>query len=492
MRLGRLLAYFSTSPAIRLLHAANAPFVINFFDHVFKQASRITLSHSELLSALVAYQDELSETHPGILSSRADSYLNDWCSAESRWLQRLLEAERDEPLYQLTPHTEDVLIFLDLALNKDLGFVGTESRLKLVIDTLSDLVIGSSDDPEVRLQHLRAEHARIALEIEQIEATGQVAKYQPGQIRERFATAVTLLRQLQGDFRAVEESFRHITVEVQQRQIAGSDSRGGILEFALDSEDVLKREDQGVSFYAFVSLILSPQQTEKLEMIIRGVRQITELVQQHEGLETIRSMVTLLQREAEKVMRTNHRLSATLRRLLDDRTHADRQRVAFLLREIQGQAVSLAGSPASVNVGLTLDLELRLESPLRRAFWNEPPKFDSVDLTSFQPDADARQRAFEQLAALHHINWRELRVRIRQLLALEHAPTLRSLLAIHPINGVVEVIAYLQIAMDDGHQIDRRANETLILRPKAPHERSLLITVPQVTFLPNRKNGYAR
>ncbi|BBO31067.1 DUF3375 domain-containing protein [Lacipirellula parvula] len=493
MRLGRLLTYFSTSPAIRLLHATNAPFIITFFEQVFKQASRITLPHSELFTALVAYQEELSETHPGVLSSRADSYLNDWCSAESRWLQRLLESGRDEPLYQLTPHSEDVLVFLDRALDKDLGFVGTESRLKLVIDTLSDLVIGSSDDPEVRLQHLRAEYARIASEIEQIEATGQVAKYQPGQIRERFATAVTLLRQLQGDFRAVEESFRRITVEVQQRQIAGSGSRGGILEFALDSEDFLKREDQGVSFYAFVSLILSPQQTAKLETVIRGVRQITELTQQHEGLETIRSMVTLLQREAEKVMRTNHRLSATLRRLLDDRTHADRQRIAHLLREIQGQAISLAGSPASTSVGLTLDLELTLESPLRRAFWTEPPKFEAVDLTSYQPDADARQHAFEQLAALHHINWRELRVRIRQALALEHAPTLHDLLAIHPLNGgVVEVIAYLQIAMDDGHQIDRRASETLILRPKTPHGRSLLITVPRITFLSTQRNGHAR
>src|SRR5205823_2088548 len=122
-------------------------------------------------------------------------------------------------------------------------------------------------------------------------------------------------------------------------------TRGRILEFALDAEDLLKQEDQGVSFYEFVRLILSPSQTERLEKVIQEVRHIPELATQQEGLESLRSMVTLLQNEAEKVMRTNQRLSATLRRLLDARAHAERQRVAQLLREIRGEAVSLADQP---------------------------------------------------------------------------------------------------------------------------------------------------
>src|SRR5262249_19687957 len=153
---------------------------------------------------------------------------------------------RHEPVYQLTPHTEDVLTFLGHALEQDLGFVGTESWLRLVIDTLADLVIGASDDPATRLGHLQAERLRIDQEIRRIESEGVVNRYQPAQIRERFDAAVSLLKQFQGDFRAVEEKFREITRQVQQRETEGRDTRGGILAFALDSEDVLKREDQGV------------------------------------------------------------------------------------------------------------------------------------------------------------------------------------------------------------------------------------------------------
>jgi len=36
-----------------------------------------------------------------------------------------------------------VFVFLDRVLDQDLWFVGTESRLRLVIETLSDLVVGS-------------------------------------------------------------------------------------------------------------------------------------------------------------------------------------------------------------------------------------------------------------------------------------------------------------------------------------------------------------
>lgn len=119
-----------------------------------------------------------------------------------------------------------------------------------------------------------SERDRDLAETAQIESDGKISKYQPAQIRERFSTVVSLLRQLQRDFRAVEDSFRDIASQVQRRQQVGQQSRGTILEFALDAEDLLKKEDQGVSFYEFVRLNLSPSQTEHLEGVIDKVRRI--------------------------------------------------------------------------------------------------------------------------------------------------------------------------------------------------------------------------
>ncbi|WP_417848839.1 DUF3375 domain-containing protein [Thalassoglobus sp.] len=492
MRLGKLQVYFETSPALSLLRARNAPFVVDFLEQQFKQPGRIVVPHSELIASLVLYLDELQESHPGRMTDKPEAYLTQWCSPESRYLQRFLEAGRDEPVYQLTPHTEDVFVFLDRVLDRDLGFVGTESRLKLVIETLSDLVIGASDDPEIRLAHLRAERDRLQAEIEQIERDGQISKYQPAQIRERFSTAVSLLRQLQGDFRAVEDSFREITLQVQKRQQGGMESRGMILEFALDAEDLLKQEDQGVSFYEFFNLIQSPSQIDRLEKVIREVRRIPELLEQREGLETVRNMVTLLQNEAEKVMRTNQRLSATLRRLLDARAFAERQRVARLLQEIQRLAISYGGETGAEEPGVALELAVNIESPFRRSFWVEPARFESVELDCFTPDADERRGVFEDFAALKHLDWHQMRDHIRHLLATDETPTLTELVARYPVtSGVVELVGYLQIASEDGHLIDPVTKESIVIPANEAEDHGYVVTVPRVTFLPPRRNGHA-
>ena len=160
-----------------------------------------------------------------------------------------------------------------------------------------------------------------------------------------------------------KKNFKEITQQVQQRQNEGRDTRGGILEFALDAEDILKRKDQGISFHEFVRFILSPSQQDKLQTIIQQLVRIEELAEQVEGLETVGHMVPLLLAEAEKVMRTNQRLSATLRRLLDVNAYRDRQRVAELLREIMGLAASLASQPPKDTVGVDVETKIEIASP---------------------------------------------------------------------------------------------------------------------------------
>ncbi len=341
---------------------------------------------------------------------------HDWCAGDSRWLHRFLEANRNEPVYQLTPHTEDVFVFLDRAMQSDPGFVGTESRLKLIISTLADLVAGASSDPEVHLRHLRAERDRIDQAIVRIERDGVAERHEPAATREQFAMAVSLLKQLMGDFRAVEDRFREITHDVQRRQNQGRETRGSILEYALDSEDLLKKEDQGVSFYEFVRFILSPAQQEKLQEIITELGRLEAIARQVDGLATVRRMVPLLLAEAEKVMRTNQRLSATLRRLLDSRSAADRQRLAQLLVEIRSLAAARAQSPPNQTLGVEVDTGISLALPLSRSFWSAPASFTAIDLVEHPVDDDRRLEAFRMLAGMHRLDWRSMRQHIAAMI----------------------------------------------------------------------------
>lgn len=485
MRLDQLIAYFDTSPALKLFRSSNAPFILDFLYQQFKGPGRITMSASDLVSALSEYRQSIHETHPGALLDKPEQYLTAWCSGDTRWLHRFLEAGRNEPAYQLTSHTEDVFVFLDRALQKDLGFVGTESRLRLVISTLADLVAGASHDPEVRLTHLRQERQRIQDEIERVERDGVTTRYEPAATRERFAMAVGLLKELLADFRAVEDRFKEITRQVQRRQIDGKDTRGSILEYALDAEDVLKRDDQGVSFQEFFNFILSPARQERLRATIAELGRIEELAAQADGLATVKRMVPSLLADAEKVLRTNQRLSATLRRLLDTRSASDRQRVARVIAEIRALAAATADRPPLDTVGVTVDVGVQVTSIFSRSFWSPTAAFEEVELAERPVDDEKRRRAFQQLADLHRLDWRVMRQQIEHLTRREGSVTLRRIVdEFPPSAGVVELLGYLQIARDDRHVVSREHVEEIVLPPVPPATKGRRLTLPMVVFMP--------
>lgn len=478
----RLQNLFEHSPAIRLLRSTNAPYVIEFLTRQFKLSGTITRRHSDLVSGLREFQRDLtSRSQKKGLSDSAENYLNAWCDDETRWLHRFLEADHPEPVYELTPDSESVLTFLDRMVQQDMGFVGTESRLKLVVSTLSDLTIGASTDPQTRLKHLHAERQRLDAEIARIEATGEVESYHPAQIRERFSTAVGMLKQLQGDFRAVEDRFRRITREVQQQQHQQT-NRGRILQYALDAEDLIRQDDQGVSFYEFVRLILSPEQQGKLQTVIQQLGQIHALADHTEGMETIHRMIPLLLAEAEKVMRTSQRLSTTLRRILDTRSHNERQHVAKTLGEIRSLAASLADNPPT-DVGINVATSPDIQCPFAKGLWLEPTEFAQVDLTEHTVDAESRTAAFESLARMQRLDWQELRTRVADSVAKYESPTLGRILNDHPPeSGVIEVMGYIQIAHDEGHYISIEAEEHVVI-PRQTGTGSLTVTIPLVRFM---------
>jgi chorismate mutase len=485
MDLAQLQAFFDASPIARLLRDQHAPIIAAFLHGQFKDGKAIAITESQLLGALEAFQDDVRERFPDVLRQPAASYLSEW--SERTWLKRTWQEGIGEPVYELTPATEQVLEFLTRVHAREPGFVATGSRLRLAIASLESLVAGTADDPDARLAHLRAERDRLDREIARIKHDGARATEHPARIREQFATAVGLLRELQSDFRAVEERFRNITRDVQQRQLHGLDSRGGILADILDAEDALRNDDQGVSFFEFFRLIQSPEQQERLRTIVEQTVQLPELAGQTEGLKTLREMKSVLLAEAARVTRTERRLSTTIRRLLDGRTQRERQQVATLLREIRGLAAAMSNRPPVKSVALEVEASVKIASPFAKTFWAEPPEFEHIDLTDQTQDEAGRLTAFSQFAQLQHLDVRSMKSTIRSATAQYGSLTLRELLEQHPPeSGVLDVVGYLQIACDDGHLVSDEAREEIVLS-FGNGRTSRRVTVPLVTFL--ARNG---
>ncbi len=121
----------------------------------------ISLGQAELRARLSLYQEEVHETEPTLLTGPPERYLTQW--ADAGWLQRFLESASVEPQFQLTRYAEEAIRFVDSAVSRGNSLVGTESRLRLVIETLEDIVRGASADPDRRLEYLRAQRAASTL-----------------------------------------------------------------------------------------------------------------------------------------------------------------------------------------------------------------------------------------------------------------------------------------------------------------------------------------
>lgn len=447
---------------------------------------------SDLSSALGRFIEDVrdGDGNEQILPEKPERYLSEWCADDKRWLRRVVAAGKDEPVFQLTPHAEAVLSFLDRALEQDVGFIGTESRLKLVIQTLSELVTGASEDRQARLHQLRHQRADLDAQIAVLESDAELPQRPPAIIKEGFATALSLLKQLLGDFRGVEEKFREITRQVQSRQSDPRESRGSVLGFALDEEDRLKEEDQGVSFYEFLRFILQPSQQERLTEVIEQLKKLRELDDMRDGMETVSRMVPLLLAEAEIVMRTNQRLSATLKKLLDQRAAKERHRVAELLLEVRGLAAKCSSlPPVASNVEIKVDQVPPIYAGFSRSFWTAPARFDVPTLSSHEVDEERRRRSFAEYAKLYGLDWKEMRSRIREMVEKSGSAKLSELVASHPLKaGVIEVLGYIQIARDDGHIIQAESTEMIELSGSRPGYPSRLLEVPFVMFTKIQRN----
>lgn len=110
---------------IKLITKNNAPLILSFLHHQFKQKQKISISESELETKLEDYLEFLQEGEPEVYPRTSKEYLTQWCENDNL-LRKTYKADNDDPVFELTPVTEKVISWLE-DLDRD-DFVGAESR----------------------------------------------------------------------------------------------------------------------------------------------------------------------------------------------------------------------------------------------------------------------------------------------------------------------------------------------------------------------------
>ena len=463
--------------AWRLLCASHAPFIIDFLHREFIASDRRSLPYQEVVSLLDDYLHGLRLAPSAeSLPRTAKEYIDQWSSGEAAFLSLRYNKSSNFPEVDLSAGAEKAIRWVQELEGRD--FVGTESRLLTIFRLMEDLVQHTETDQQKVLERLHQKKAQIEAEIRQVES-GVIATHDSTQIKERFFQIEDLIRQLLGDFRQVEETFRGLDRQTRERAVTSSKEKGAFLDEIFGEHDAIHNSDQGKSFKAFWTLLLRGQVKEEFGLLLDHLLSLRE-AQGLSDATAVRDFFDSLLMAGGKIKRVTDQLTSQMRKYLDDRALIESRRVMELAQSVETKASTL--SPAArkeffIHIDpLYPELNMELSRPL----------FDVGEVREIESVPEAGEVGDVSLGRLFDargVDEARLKRNIERLVASSGQVTLKELLTTYPPEkGLAELIVYLKLASERRNTVfSDEVRDVLRYRDVAGAEK--LADLEQVIFV---------
>lgn len=463
-------------PAWRLLRAGNSTMILSFLGLFFVEGNRGACPGSEVAAALDDHLHALNAEIPAErgevrFPKEARTYLEDWAATDAAYLRRFYPPADDEVHYEVTPAFEKAYAWVTSL--KGRPFVGTESRLHVVVELLRQIVHGTEVEPDVRLAQLRRRRDELDAEIAAVEA-GVVAVLDATAVRDRYQQLSTTARELLSDFREVEENFRLLDRAAREKIAAWDGSKGELLTELVGSRSEITGSDQGRSFQSFYDFLLSQSRQAELAELLGKVSTLDVIDADHR----IRGIHHDWSEAADRAQRTVRQISEQLRRFLDDQVWLENRRVLDLVRAVESLALELRDNPPSFGLEVDqsgIDIALPFERPLY-----QPPVAVAVEseIQAATEDVDA-----DVLFAQTFVDQARLAEIIRDVLPQNSSALLSDVIAMHPIEqGAAEIVGYLALN-DEDVTVDMDDTDESLLEYSDPADADITkrMRLPKVT-----------
>ncbi len=472
MDFAKAYSLYKNDKTLQILRAENFPLIISFLHLAFKQQDRIFYNQQELRSILSDYIFSLEEQ--GIADYKNDplDYLQQW--AKLGYLRRYYDIG-DEPVFDLTPATENALKWLE-DLNKQ-QFVGTHSRLLQLFSILKQLV-NKTASPYERVKKLEEDRKKLDKEIDDAKK-GIYEKTDDTRLREDYLLAQETAKRLLADFRQVEQNFRELDKDTRQAIIKSSLTKGKLLDDIFSKQDFLWSTDQGKSFKAFWEFLMSRNMQEELELLITKINDLPA-IQKIKNDTTIDRLKTNLVEAGDKVNRTNDGLLEQLRKFVEQKSLLESKRILNSIDRIESILLEVKDSIEQDFPLLMIDGLFKPTFIMERPLFKPPVKilFQETEIEEGESDA-ATSALYEQF----FIDVEILKENVRSLLKNKPQVSLEEVF-IHykPKKGIAEVLGYMQIASrENKHLIDYERKQELVVE-NIETEKQFKIEVPIVVF----------
>jgi hypothetical protein len=469
-----------------MLRLRNTHWILPFLYSIFKEDNKFSIPEAKLIQLLA---EELGSQEDGVEDfeeatigfgedeeSRSRKYILNW--VQKRILQDLPDTEGNTQ-YQLSAHTEKVFQWMQtLQLRQH---VGTESRFKMVFNSLRDIVENTEDDRSKRLEILKNKKAEIEKEIRAIEHGVVPERYNNAQVQERLELFTRLCYELISDFREVEDNFKGIHRSIVEQHTKAEQNKGAIIGFAFGAYDALRNSNQGKSFYAFWDFLISREGNEEWREL---TVQLTQLLTDR-GIESdeyfLQNAKSLLLEQGRTVYNANDKMAEKLSRIISEKEIARHRRLRKQINGIKELVFNFIDKD-EVDVGITLQDSADIKMVMERKLSLEQKK-GVVEVK--QPLAITEKIEdvvrFGRLLNISYFNKKQLWQKVEEVLQQKDTATLKEILESKPLeHGLAEIVGYYDFLREKNGRV-LIINNTTELIP-LNREQTKFVEVPYLLF----------
>ncbi|HEX5154669.1 MAG TPA: DUF3375 domain-containing protein [Parafilimonas sp.] len=471
-----------THRTVTLITADNAALIISFLFKSFKQNSNgfraDIISEKDLTDQLSDYlyiinKDEIQ------FPRQPKQYLTDWTNAG---YLRKYPIKNDEFLYELTPATENVFQWIDSLDKRE--FVGQESRLKNLFESLKELASKSKQDYATRIKELEEKKKRIEREIEEVKQ-GKIDVLDDRQIKERYFLIEETAKNLLADFKQVEQNFRELDRRFRQKIITTNLAKGKVLEDLFQQQSNLLEEDQGKSFIAFWEFLLSQSKQEEFEKILNEVLNLPAVQEVQRESFSIANVRNDLIEAGDKTKRSTNSLLEQLRKYLEHKSFTENKRIYDNIQEAL-KIISLNPDKDFSRLNLiemdnVVDINLILGHNWDIRGFKPPEK---IKFANNNPEEGKNSNDNNQLYEQFEISIAELKNNIKTSLKNKTHITFSDFIKEFEIKkGVAEIVAYVEIASNDKnrHIVKDDVHDFIDIK-NSKTDKNFRVKVPQIIF----------
>lgn len=482
MTFDKIYQLLKTHRTVTLITADSAALIISFLFKSFKQNQNgfktDTISEKDLTEQLSDYLYLLNKDEVQF-PRQAKQYLTDWTN--SGYLRKY-PVKNDEFLYELTAATENAFKWIDSLDKRE--FVGQESRLKNLFESLKELSSKSKRDFATRMKELEAKKRQVEKEIEDLKQ-GKMDVLDDRQIKEQYFLIEETAKNLLSDFRQVEQNFRDLDRRFRQKIITTNLTKGKVLEDLFQQHTNLLEEDQGKSFNAFWEFLLSQSKQDEFERMLNEVLNLPAVQEVQRENFNIANVRNDLIEAGDKTKRSTNSLLEQLRKYLEHKSFTENKRIYDNIQEML-RIISINADKDFTKFDLLeLDNVIDIDLTLGHG-WNvrgfKPP--EKIKFANNNPEEGKGTSDKNQLYEQFEISVAELKNNIKSALKNKTHITFTDFVKEFEIKkGVAEVVAYVEIASNEKsrHIVKEDEHEFIDIK-NSKSNKNFKVKVPQIIF----------